>query len=216
VIVVDSMSHEYAGDGGVLDMQEAEFQRMGARDSMKMASWILPKTEHKRMMTKLLQVRAHMILCFRAEAKVEMIREDGKTKIVPKQSLTGLDGWIPLTEKSVPFELTVSLLLTPDRPGIPHPIKLQEQHKALFPPNEAITEDSGRRIAQWAHGATDGPSEEEKELILGIVSARDVGALEGSFKVARAHAQSVKDPAMFERFKTAATKRKAELVEVTT
>jgi carbamoylphosphate synthase large subunit len=31
VIVVDSASHEHAGDGGLLDMQEAEFERMGRR-----------------------------------------------------------------------------------------------------------------------------------------------------------------------------------------
>src|SRR5208282_2893302 len=29
VIVVDSASHEYAGSGGILDMQEAEFERLG-------------------------------------------------------------------------------------------------------------------------------------------------------------------------------------------
>jgi AAA domain len=154
VIVVDSASHEYAGTGGVLDMQEAEYQRMGGRDSAKMASWIKPKMEHKKMMQRLLQTRAHLILCFRAEAKIEIIKEDGKTKIVPKQSLIGLDGWIPVTEKTVPFELTVSLLLTPDRPGIPHAIKLQEQHKALFPLGKEITEESGRRIAEWAAGGT--------------------------------------------------------------
>lgn len=152
VIVVDSASHEYAGSGGVLDMQEAEFTRMGGRDSSKVASWIKPKMEHKKMMQRLLQTRAHLILCFRAEAKIEIIKEDGKTKIVPKQSLVGLDGWIPVTEKTVPFELTVSLLLTPDKPGIPHPIKLQQQHKALFPLTEPITEESGRRIAEWAAG----------------------------------------------------------------
>ncbi len=154
VIVVDSASHEYAGSGGVLDMQEDEFQRMGGRDSAKMASWIKPKGEHKRMMQRLLQTRAHLILCFRAEAKIEIVKEDGKTKIVPKQSLVGLDGWIPLTEKTVPFELTVSLLLTPDHPGVPKPIKLQEQHRALFPLDKPITEDSGRRIAEWAAGGT--------------------------------------------------------------
>jgi hypothetical protein len=152
VIVVDSMSHEYAGDGGVLDMQEAEFQRMGGRDSAKMASWIKPKMEHKRMMQELLQVRAHLILCFRAEPKIDIIKEDGKTKIVPKVSLIGLDGWIPVTEKNVPFELTVSLLMTADAPGVPKPIKLQEQHRALFPLDKPITEESGRRIAEWAAG----------------------------------------------------------------
>jgi hypothetical protein len=152
VVVVDSMSHEYAGDGGVLDLQEAEFQRMGGRDSAKMASWIKPKMEHKRMMQELLQVRAHLILCFRAEPKIDIIKEDGKTKIVPKQSLIGLDGWIPVTEKNVPFELTVSLLMTADAPGVPKPIKLQEQHRALFPLDRPITEESGRRIAEWAAG----------------------------------------------------------------
>lgn len=152
VIVVDSMSHEYAGDGGILDMQEAEFKRMGEREAVKMASWIKPKMAHKQMMQKLLQVRAHLILCFRAEAKVEMVKIDGKWAVVPKQSLIGIDGWIPVTEKNVPFELTASFLLTSDAPGVPKPIKLQEQHRALFPLDQPITEESGRRIAVWASG----------------------------------------------------------------
>lgn len=154
VIVVDSASHEYAGAGGILDLQEAEFNRLGARDSAKMLSWVMPKGEHKKMMQRLLQVRAHLILCFRAEAKIDMVKEDGKTKIVPKASLIGLDGWIPITEKTMPFELTVSLLLTPDKPGIPHPIKLQQQHRALFPLDQEITEESGRGIAAWASGGS--------------------------------------------------------------
>lgn len=97
VIVVDSASHEWAGDGGVLDWAETELDRMAGQDwkkreACRMASWIKPKMAHKKMVQSLLQVRAHLILCFRAEPKIEMIREDGKVKIVPKQSLTGLDG----------------------------------------------------------------------------------------------------------------------------
>ncbi len=153
VIVVDSASHEYAGAGGILDMQESEFERMGGRDTAKMASWVKPKMAHKRMMQRLLQTKAHLILCFRAEAKIEMVKKDGKLVVQPKQSLIGLDGWVPVTEKTVPFELTVSFLLTPDHPGIPHPIKLQEQHKALFPLDQPITEKSGQMLAAWASGA---------------------------------------------------------------
>src|SRR5487761_2533304 len=153
VIVVDSTSHEWSGDGGILDMQEAEFQRMGGRDSAKLASWIKPKMAHKAMVQKLLQIRAHLILCFRAEEKVDVTRdENGKMKIVPKVSLTGIGGWQPIWEKSLPFELTVSLLLTPDAPGVPKPIKLQEQHRPLFPLDKPITEESGRKIAEWAKG----------------------------------------------------------------
>lgn len=153
VIVVDSATHEYAGEGGILDMQEEAFQDMGAREAVKMASWIKPKSAHKRFVSKLLQVRAHLILLFRAEEKVEMRKgQNGKMEIVPKQTLSGYKGWLPITEKSLPFELTASFVMTPDHPGHPQPIKLQEQHKALFPPDKPIDEESGRRIAQWAAG----------------------------------------------------------------
>jgi len=193
VIVVDSMSHEYAGDGGILDMQEEEFVRMGSRESSKVASWIKPKGEHKRMMQKLLQVRAHLILCFRAEQKIEMIREDGKMKIVPKQSLTGLDGWIPITEKSVPFELTASFLLTPDRPGMPHPIKLQEQHRELFPLDQPISEESGQRVADWAAGGVVKRHEWRQKHMLDMSWCKTLPELEKAFKAAQADAKERQD-----------------------
>jgi hypothetical protein len=158
VIVVDSMSHVWAGEGGVLDWQEQELDRMAGddwkkRESCKMAAWIKPKMDHKKMVQRLLQVRAHLILCFRAEEKVEMVRgADGKMKIEPKKTLTGLDGWVPICEKSFPFELTASFLLTAARPGIPLPIKLYEQHRALFPLEQQIDERSGTQLAEWAAG----------------------------------------------------------------
>ena len=152
VIVIDSMSHSWAGDGGVLDMQEAEFERMGSKESAKMASWIKPKKAHKQMVSQLLQVRAHVIMCFRAEPKIEMIKENGKTVVVPKSTLTGLDGWVPVCDKNLPFELTLSALLMADKPGAPHWIKLQEQHKAIFAQGELIDELAGERLLSWAKG----------------------------------------------------------------
>ena len=160
VIVVDSFSHEHAGEGGLLDWHEEEFQRMGGRDSVKMTAWIKPKSAHKKMVQRLLQVRAHLILCFRAEEKVEIIDDPdkpGKKKIVPKKSPTGIHGWTPICEKNLPYELTASFLLTADAPGVPKPIKLQAQHRELFPLDKAITEQSGARIAEWAKGSTAAP-----------------------------------------------------------
>lgn len=159
VIVVDSSSHEHAGEGGLLDMHEAELERMAGtdytkRERVKMTAWIKPKTEHKRMVQRLLQIRAHLILCFRAEEKIEIVKEDGQTKVVPKRSPTGLDGWIPVCEKNLPYELTASFLLLASQPGVPHPIKLQEQHRPLFPLDQPIDEESGRRIAEWAKGSS--------------------------------------------------------------
>lgn len=158
-IVVDSASHEHAGEGGLLDWHERELQRMAGedwkkRESCTMAAWIKPKAAHKTMVNRLLQVRAHLILCFRAEEKVEMKRgEDGKMKIVPKQTRSGKDGWVPICEKNLPFEMTCSFLMTDVRPGFPLPIKLQEQHRALFPLDRPINRESGRALANWAAGA---------------------------------------------------------------
>lgn len=168
VIVVDSASHEWAGEGGILDMQEAELERMAGndwkkREQCKMAAWIKPKMAHKKMVQRLLQVRAHVILCFRAEEKVEMVKNaQGKMEIVPKKVLTGLDGWVPICEKSMPFELTLSFLLTANSPGYPKPIKLQEQHRPYFDTERPIDEAAGERLAVWAAG-DDAPAEAQPE-----------------------------------------------------
>ena len=162
VIMVDSMSHVWAGDGGVLDAQEHELDRMAGddwkkRESCKMSAWIKPKMAHKHMMQALLQVKAHILLCFRAEEKIEMVRVDGKLEVRKKESLVGKDGWVPICEKNVPFEATCSFLLLASDPGKPHPIKLQEQHKPFFKPTSSIDEYAGEQLAKWAMGSK--PSE---------------------------------------------------------
>lgn len=146
VVVVDSMSHEWAGDGGCLDWHD----EIAKGDPKKnLMAWIEPKKAHKRMVTRLLQVDAHVILCFRAEPKVEV--GPGNT-IIPKPSLTGLDGWIPISEKMLPYELTASFLLMADAPGVPKPIKLQEQHKPFVPLDKPLSEETGAALAVWAAG----------------------------------------------------------------
>lgn len=169
-VVVDSVSHEHAGEGGLLDWHEEELGRMAGdnwqkREAVKMAAWIKPKMAHKAMVQRLLQVRTHLILCFRAEEKVKMERgADGKMKITPL-------GWLPICEKSMPYELTTSLLLTPDAPGAPKPIKLQDQHRELFPLDRPITEDAGRRIAAWAAGGETPPAAKAAPDISKMVKA---------------------------------------------
>lgn len=159
-IVVDSCSHEWAGEGGILEWQDEELDGMveramkkrqnaseyELRDAFKMSAWIKPKRGHKEMINRMLQIRAQLILCFRAEEKVEIIKgDDGKMKIVPK-------GWQPVCEKNMPYELTCSFLLLPDAPGKPKKLKLEEQHRALFPLDKEIDEEAGRRLAEWAKG----------------------------------------------------------------
>jgi hypothetical protein len=150
VILVDSASHEWYGDGGCLDWQE---EIMRGDEKRRAMSWIEPKKAHKRMVSRLLQVEAHIVLCFRAEPKVEFKTENGQFKAVPKESLTGLDGWIPIAEKNLPFEATASFLLMADKPGVPRPIKLEGQHRPLVKLTEPVSEETGRALAAWAAGA---------------------------------------------------------------
>ena len=186
-ILVDSMSHEWAGEGGILDWQEEELTRMAGdsyakREQCKMAAWIKPKMAHKKMVQRLLQVNAHLILCFRAEERVKMEKENGKTVIVPI-------GFQPICSKELPYELTVSFLLTPDKPGYPQPIKLQEQHKAMFPLNEPISEESGRRVAEWAAGGVKPPplakitSDQRKEIVAAMGTEVKGSELLAHFKI---------------------------------
>ena len=190
VIVVDSMSHVWAGDGGVLDWQEHELDRMAGddwkkREGCKMAAWIKPKMAHKHMMQGLLQVKAHIILCFRAEEKIEMVRVDGRMEVRKKESLVGKDGWVPICEKSVPFECTCSFLLLASDPGIPHPIKLQEQHKYCFKPDQPIDEFAGEQLAKWASGGSKAkgavlePSVKDYEQDMARAGASPVSTLAG-------------------------------------
>ncbi len=174
VIVVDSMSHAHDGDGGILDWHEEELQRMAGDDYAKrerssQRAWVKPKTSHKRMVQKLLQVRAHLIICLRAEEKTKMIKND-RGKMEPTNI-----GFQPICEKKLPYELTASLLLLPDRPGFPTPLKLQEQHRELFLPDRAITRRSGELIREWASGGT---AARIKDVLEAISGAKDLDALQ--------------------------------------
>jgi hypothetical protein len=154
VVIVDSASHEWSGDGGCLDWHD---EIMGRDQKKTLMAWIEPKRSHKKMLTRLLQLNAHVILCFRAEPKVETVNVDGRTVIKPKRSLTGLvvgdHGWIPVSEPNMPYELTASFLLTADAPGIPKPIKLPDPLKPLVPLDRPLDESVGKALAAWATGA---------------------------------------------------------------
>lgn len=162
-IVVDSASHEHDGEGGYLDMQTDDLAQRVERymkkypnskeweavEKLTPSSWIAPKRERKRMMQTLLacSTTVPIIFCFRAEEKV-FGSKDGKMVAFNPPI------WAPICGKAMPFEMTVFFLLHRERPGVPVPIKLQEQHKPLFPLDKPINEESGKRIAEWAKGST--------------------------------------------------------------
>ena len=142
----------------MLDWHDDELERLtkgeaSKREAMNFVAWIAPKKGHKQMVQELLQVRAHLILCFRAEPKIEIVKENNRTVVREKQGLNvGPGGWTAVTDKNLMFELTASFLFMAERPGVPIAIKLQEQHRALFPTDQVVTETTGAAVAQWARG----------------------------------------------------------------
>jgi hypothetical protein len=146
-IVVDSMSHEWAGDGGCQDIHDDDHKSMGGQDSTSVLAWRNAKTLHKKMISRFLQSRSHLIFCLRSEEKIKFTRHPttGKIQIEPA-------GWMPICEKNFMYEMTVSFMLLDAKPGVGKPIKLQEQHKPFFRLDSFIDEDAGQRLAQWALG----------------------------------------------------------------
>lgn len=144
VIVIDSFSHEYDGEGGIVDWAD-EIESSGTKSP---GNWKVPKGAHKKLMNSLLQCRASIIFCLRADEKIKIARENNKTVVVPL-------GWMPICEKRFMFEMTASFTLTPEAPGIPRfdlSHKLQRQHRGMFSDREPIGEESGRALAAWAAG----------------------------------------------------------------
>lgn len=172
VIVIDSASHEYESEGGILDIQQEEWDRLmrgdeSRREATRMASWIAPKQRHKRAFVhELLQARAHVILCFRAEDKIEIVKQGGKTVVRPKESLVGANGWVPICERRLPFEMTMSFLVLQDRPGVPVPIKLETRHASFVPLDAPLSEDVGKALAEWAAGGQPKPGAEPNEPLV--------------------------------------------------
>jgi hypothetical protein len=176
VIVIDSASHLWEGEGGVQDMHAAildgmveaarkghngswAFDEAKTRDRLSVGAWKGPKSAHKRLVSRLLQTRTHIILCLRADEKMRMekVKDDRgreRTVITQAKDLPPADRWSPICEKRLPYEMTVSFVLTPDRPGYPVPIKLQDQHRAAVPLDRPLSEETGRALAEWARGGT--------------------------------------------------------------
>jgi AAA domain len=153
-IVVDSMSHEHEGEGGLIEWA-AELEARGLKSG---GQWKEPKAAHKKMLNRMLQCRAHLIFCLRADDKIEIRREGGKTVIIQPEQKPIEDRWVPICEKRFMFEMTASCVLTAARPGVPIWKKLQDQHRPIFPDGQPIDERAGERLAAWASGGDATPA----------------------------------------------------------
>lgn len=162
VIIVDSMSHEHEGPGGVLEMHAAELDRMAGndwkkRERMTMLGWQKPKAARRRMVNTALQMPVHFIFCFRAKPKLKIVK--GKE---PEPR-----GWMPIAGEELVYELGVRALLLPGADGVPEwspkepgeieTVKMPVWAHGMFPASVQLNEDMGAALAQWAAG-TEAPT----------------------------------------------------------
>lgn len=140
-IVVDSISHEWEGSGGVLEQAEA------IEDRTKRAGlhcWQKPKAGHKKLMNELLQTRAHLIFCCRVKEKVVQVKgQNGKTEIVN-------EGFVVVQEKSFIYEMTVSMMLE-EGTHIPLLQKCPGDLLSAFPQGNRITTQIGNAVSLWSN-----------------------------------------------------------------
>lgn len=192
-IVVDSMSHEHEGPGGVLEMHEKALDKMAGndyakRDKMNMLAWAKPKQQRRQLINAILQMQANFIFCFRAKEKIKMV--PGKAPVAMGfQAISG-DEWI--------YEMQLKCLLMPgadgvptwqsDMPGEQQIIKLPEQFRPLFPSRkEQLSEDIGQRLAEWAAGTGAQPAKSGADLLAEYAACSDpatLGRLEDARKSA--------------------------------
>lgn len=168
VIIVDSMSDEYEGVGGLQEMHDDEVARLARKpfgelegwqiDKFNAPGWKVPKTRHKtKLISPLRQVRCYVIFCMRAEEKIRFVKvrdDQGREKTAIEQA-----GWTPIAEKRFMYDMTMSFTVTPENPGVPlikdgQAVygKLQRQHLAFFPEGRRVSEEAGRQLRAWARG----------------------------------------------------------------
>lgn len=143
VLIIDSATHEWEGQGGAQEIAEAGNPRM--------PNWNKAKAEHKRFMNAALQCDMHIIFCVRAreKAKPERVQKDGKT-VIEYQDM----GLQPIQEKNFMFEMTVSAMIH-DQGTRREILKCPAPLREIFDTKDKyIGEAQGRALRDWVDGAS--------------------------------------------------------------
>lgn len=197
-VILDSGSHEYAGPGGLQDIQMETLERMARGNEARMEaltapSWKDAKHRHKsKFMSYLIRYPALLIVCLRAEPKVKFVKDDkGKMQIVDA-------GYVPICEKMFMYEMLVGCMMTADNAGVPQHIKrLETDLEPIFVPGKQIDEGTGERLAVWAAGrsttTTQPIPESELDAMIDTMDVKTLPELRKAFGTAYTKAKTIPD-----------------------
>lgn len=152
VLVIDSVTHEWEGEGGCDDIANAPKSDGTPR---KVANWIEAKREHKKFMNVLLQSNMNIICCIRAREKVKVEMIGGKSEFTSQ-------GLQPICEKNFMFELTASVLMGNEGKNQKH-LKVPAFLKEAFGSGqEYLGIETGKKIRKWLDGGEKTDAEIER------------------------------------------------------
>lgn len=133
VLVVDSVSHCWEGEGGCDDIANNVTGRM--------LNWKGAKKEHKKFMNALLQSDMHIVACVRAREKMDF------SNASKPQSL----GVQPICEKNFMFEMTASMMMW-DEGKTQQFMKMPEALRSVFGDGKQyIGPNAGAALVDWVN-----------------------------------------------------------------
>jgi hypothetical protein len=144
-IIVDSLSHAWAGAGGLLDKQGQIANRPGTNSY---AAWREVTPDHNALVEALLSSRCHMIVTMRVKTEYVLETND-RGKQVPRKV-----GLAPVQRDGVEYEFTVVMDI-----DIDHKAAASKDRTTLFDGwRDTITEGTGRQLLQWLESGADAPA----------------------------------------------------------
>lgn len=145
VIIVDSITHEWEGKGGCLEIVES----LGGRYQ----DWSKVTPRHQAFIRAITQSPCHIITTVRRKQDYEMIKDNnGKVKVEKA-------GLKEITREGFEYELTLNLEM-----DIRHNAFASKDRTLLFmgKPEFVPNENTGRLIAEWCEQGTDAISVKER------------------------------------------------------
>ncbi len=136
-IIIDSLSHAWAGEGGILSRKEA----MDARGGNSFANWGKMNPEHNSLVNAILHSKTNIICTMRSKMEYTL-SENEKGKQVPKKV-----GLAPVQRDGFEYEFDVVLDVDLDT----HTAKPSKDRLGVFAGREPFiaTEKDGLAIADW-------------------------------------------------------------------
>lgn len=132
VIIIDSISHEWEGKGGILDIH-------GSMVGNSFTNWAKVTPRHNNFVQKILQSPCHIIATIRSKQDYVLSEKNGK--MVPEK--VGLKG---VTREGLDYEFT--LVFDVD---IKHQAEASKDRTGMFmdKPGFTVTPKTGERIKRW-------------------------------------------------------------------